>query len=142
MGSNYLPILDIDQFLLNYSGDLNTKLRSLVFKWSKVVRSLNGPLFECHLNTGLNFVRYSDYHLNTEQVKVCYSDVRYSDPHCTMKANATSGFFTVLLYCKSSTCLGLETIGYLNYDRPKARIHLVAKTNHSVFKYLKILTFN
>ena len=41
---------------------------SLVFKWSKVVRSLNSPLFECHLNTGLNFVRYSDHHLNTGPV--------------------------------------------------------------------------
>ena len=48
---------------------------SLVFEWLKVVRSPNGLLFECHLNTGLNFVRYSDHHLNTGQVKVRYSDV-------------------------------------------------------------------
>ena len=44
------------------------------------VRSPNGSLFECHLNTGLNFVRYSEHHLNTGhlttgQAKVCYSDV-------------------------------------------------------------------
>ena len=48
---------------------------SLVFKSSKVVQSLNGPLFECNLNTGLNLVWYSDHHLNTGQVKVHYSDV-------------------------------------------------------------------
>ena len=76
---------------------------SLVFKWSKVFRSPIGPVFKCHLNTGLNFVWYSDRnlntrpvfewwseyqttiwipnnhlntgHLNTGQVKVCYSDV-------------------------------------------------------------------
>ena len=53
---------------------------SLVFKWSKVVRLPNGLLSECHLNTGLNLVWYSDHHFNTghlnnEQVKVCYSDV-------------------------------------------------------------------
>ena len=57
----------------------------LVFEWSKVVRSPNGPLFKCHLNTGLNFVQYSEHHLNTGhlntghlntgQVKVNYSDV-------------------------------------------------------------------
>ena len=58
----------------------------LVFKWSKVVRSLNGPLFECHLYTGLNFVQYSNCCLKTKlpfeyrtseywQVKVRYSDV-------------------------------------------------------------------
>ena len=72
---------------------------SLVFDWSKVVQSPNGPLFECHLNTGLNLVRYSDHHLNTElpfyyrtseyQTResllfLCLrnSDVQYSDPHC------------------------------------------------------------
>ena len=38
-------------------------------------------MLECHLNAGLNFVRYSDHHLNTGQVKVLYSDVCYSDPH-------------------------------------------------------------
>ena len=65
---------------------------SLVFKWLMVVRSPNGQLFECHLNTGQNLFRYSDHHLNTRhlnigQVKVCYSDVSviqvfdYSDPH-------------------------------------------------------------
>ena len=61
---------------------------SLVFECSKVVRLPNGLLFECHLNTGLNFVWYSEHHLNTAhlntgQVKVHYSDVRFSDPHCT-----------------------------------------------------------
>ena len=65
---------------------------SLVFKWLMVVRSPNGQLFECHLNTQQNLFRYSDHHLNTRhlnigQVKVCYSDVSviqvfdYSDPH-------------------------------------------------------------
>ena len=39
---------------------------SLVFKWLKVVRSLNGLLCECHLNTRLNLVRYSNAGLNTE----------------------------------------------------------------------------
>ena len=38
---------------------------SLVFKWSKVVWSPNGPIFECHLNTRLNFVQYLEHHLNT-----------------------------------------------------------------------------
>ena len=37
-----------------------------VFKWLKVVRLPNGLVFECHWNTG---------HLNTGQVKVCYSVV-------------------------------------------------------------------
>ena len=76
---------------------------SLVFKWSKVVHLPNGLLSQCHLNTGLNLVRYSDHHLNTRPVFkwwseyqtseyrtsessflrcFCYSDVRYSDPHC------------------------------------------------------------
>ena len=41
---------------------------SLVFEWSKVVRLPNGPLCECHLNTGINFVRYSDCHLKTRPV--------------------------------------------------------------------------
>ena len=60
---------------------------NLVFKWSKVVCSPNCLLSKYHLNTGVNLVWYSDHHLNTghlnnRQVKVCYSDVRYSDPHC------------------------------------------------------------
>ena len=37
----------------------------LVFKWLIVVRLPNGPVFECHLNTRLNLVWYSDHHLNT-----------------------------------------------------------------------------
>ena len=45
-------------FQLQWGSEYRT---SLVIKWSKVVRSANGPLFRCHLNTG--------------QVKVCYSDV-------------------------------------------------------------------
>ena len=36
---------------IKYSGDLNTKLRSLVFKWSKIGWMPNGLVFECHLNT-------------------------------------------------------------------------------------------
>ena len=48
---------------------------SLEFEWWKVVPLPNGPLLECHLNTGLNLVQYSDHHLNTGQVIVCYSDV-------------------------------------------------------------------
>ena len=79
---------------------------SLVFNWSKVVRSPNGLLFECHLNTGLNFVRYSNGGLNTElpfeyrtseyqtsesSLFRCfhYSDVCYSDPHCTAEIQKT-----------------------------------------------------
>ena len=34
----------------------------LVFEWSNVVRSQNGPVFEYHLNTGLNLVKYSGHH--------------------------------------------------------------------------------
>ena len=41
---------------------------SLLFKWSKVVRSPNGPAFECHLNTGVNLVLNADYHLNTGSI--------------------------------------------------------------------------
>ena len=37
---------------------------SLAFKRSKVVRSPNGLVLECYLNTGLNLVQYSDNHLN------------------------------------------------------------------------------
>ena len=59
---------------------------SLVLEWSKVFQWPNGLLFECYLNTGLNFVQYSEHHLipnyhlntghlNTGQVKLCYSDV-------------------------------------------------------------------
>ena len=47
---------------------------SLVFEWSKYVPSLNGPLFECHLNTGLNLVWYSDHHLNTGPVFKWWSE--------------------------------------------------------------------
>ena len=36
-----------------------------IFKWSKVVPSPSGPIFECHQNTGQNLVQYSDHHLNT-----------------------------------------------------------------------------
>ena len=43
-------------------------LTSLVIKWLKVVRWPNGQLFECHLNTGLNLVWYSDRRLNTGPV--------------------------------------------------------------------------
>ena len=38
---------------------------SPVTKWSKVVRSPNGPVLECHLNTGVNLVLYADHHFNT-----------------------------------------------------------------------------
>ena len=49
---------------------------SLVFEWSIVVWLLNGPLFECHLNTGLNLVQYSDHHLNTWPVFKWWSEYR------------------------------------------------------------------
>ena len=39
---------------------------SLGFKWLKVVQSPNGGVFECHLNTRLNLVQYSDHHLTIE----------------------------------------------------------------------------
>ena len=31
---------------------------SPVLQWSKVVQSSNGPIFKCHVNTGLNLVLY------------------------------------------------------------------------------------
>ena len=64
--------------------------------WSKVVRSPNGPVLECHLNTELSLFRFSEHHLNPwpvckwwseyrtsefQTVKVCCSDVYYSDSH-------------------------------------------------------------
>ena len=48
--------------ITKYSGDLNTKL-VWFFKWSKVVSSLNGPVFKCHLNIGLNLIWYLEHHL-------------------------------------------------------------------------------
>ena len=47
---------------------------SQVLKWSKIVQSLNGPLFACHLNTGLNFLRYSDHNLNSGPVFEWWSE--------------------------------------------------------------------
>ena len=49
---------------------------SLVFEWSKVVRSSNGPFFEWHLNTRLNFVCYSNHHLKTGPVFKWWSEYR------------------------------------------------------------------
>ena len=36
---------------------------SMVFEWSKVVQSWNGPVLEFHLNIGLYLVWYSDRNL-------------------------------------------------------------------------------
>ena len=52
---------------------------SLVFKWSKVVGSPNGLVYECHLYTRLNLVRYSDHHLNTGYLNTRLVKVHYSD---------------------------------------------------------------
>ena len=54
-----------DNKLIQWGSEYRT---SLVFEWSKVVRSPNCLFFECHLNTGLNLVWYSDHHLYTGPV--------------------------------------------------------------------------
>ena len=61
-----IPRYVVDKVKLQWGSEYRT---SLVFEWLKVVRSPNGPLFECHLNTRLSFVRYSDHHLNTGPVR-------------------------------------------------------------------------
>ena len=50
------------RMLIQWGSEYRT---SLVFEWLKVVLSSNGLLYECHLNTELNLVQYSDHHLNT-----------------------------------------------------------------------------
>ena len=45
-----------------------------VFKCSKVVQSTNGPLLECHFNTGLYFVWFSDHHMNNGPVFKWWSE--------------------------------------------------------------------
>ena len=52
---------------------------SLVFKWPKVVRSMKGLLYECHLNTQLNLVWYSDHHLITRPVSILSKRNRTSE---------------------------------------------------------------
>ena len=60
--------LYVQLFQLQWESDYQ---KSLVFKWLKVVCWPNGLVFECHLNTGLNLVQYSDHHLNAGKVKIC-----------------------------------------------------------------------
>ena len=67
------PCLKQSSSLLHWGSEY---LTSLVFKWSKVVQSLNCQLFKCHLNTGLNLVWYSDHHLNTGPVFKWWSQYR------------------------------------------------------------------
>ena len=63
--------LSSHKFLMlgKYSGDLNTKI-SLVLEWSKRSWVSNGPVFECHLNTG------QQHHLNSGHMDtVLFSNV-------------------------------------------------------------------
>ena len=91
-----LRMAKVEIFVVQWGSQYRT---SLVFKWSKVVQLPNGPLFESHLNTGLNLVCYSNGGLNTRlpfeyrtseyrtsesSFYRCfhYSDVCYSDLNC------------------------------------------------------------
>ena len=82
----------------NYSGDLNSEL----------VRYSNGPkqftrrmvCYSSHDLNGKLKVRYSGHrtitwHLNRKQVKVRYSDVRYSDPNCNFILIKFNFFFSI-----------------------------------------------
>ena len=51
----------------------------LVFEWSNVVRSQNGPVFKCHLNTGLNLIQYSGHHFEYQTSEYPTSKISYPD---------------------------------------------------------------
>ena len=66
---------------------------------------LNNKLLVRHSGHGLNnklLVWYSGHGLNSEQVKVHYSDVRYSDPHCNQVEIQLVTVMVDLIYTKIS----------------------------------------
>ena len=67
------------------------------------VRYSNGRLFGHHLKTRLNLVKYSDHHLNSGQVKVHYSDIRYQIPSVLKKILQFFLIPIMLLWCVIST---------------------------------------